>query len=109
MSMPLENRVWPLVKGRRLILMTDDPHLATQVRFMEKALCNHISKNTQLKISGADIKLMSMPLARSERNLSRNKMSAQTAGILSSIAESIDDEALQNALQRLASSAEQKK
>lgn len=102
MSLPLENRVWPLLRGKRLILMTDDPHLATQARFMAKPLANHISKKTCLKIKGIEIKLMSMPLARADKNRSRQKASAKTAAIIESIAESIDDPELQSTLQKLA-------
>lgn len=110
MSLPLENRVWPIIRGRRLILMTDDPQLATQARFMQKPLCKHINDQTQIKInhkiSGLDIKLMSMPLTRKGKHLGRNKISEQTSEILGSIAESIDDQELQTVLQRLAKQKE---
>ena len=101
MSLPLENRVWPLIRGRRLVLLTDDPHLATQARFMEKPLCNHLKEKIGHKLSGVDIKLMSMPLARNSDRLSRNKISAQSAEIIDSIATSIEDKELQDALKRL--------
>lgn len=100
-SMPLENRAWPLIRGRRLTLLTDDPHLATQARFMEKQLCNHINKKLKLRIIGVDIKVMSLPLARGARNMHRTKVSDQTSGIVGSIADSIEDPELQNVLKRL--------
>lgn len=100
-SMPLENRVWPLLRGRKLTLLTDDPHLATQVRFMEKQLCNHINKTLKLRIIGVDIKVMSLPLARGGRNIHRKKVSPQTSAIVGSIADSIEDPELQGVLKRL--------
>ncbi|MGB1008796.1 MAG: hypothetical protein ACPGVP_03685 [Thiolinea sp.] len=101
MSHPLENRVWPLIRGRRLILMTDDPQLATQARFMEKPLCKHLNQQNSLKLSGVDVKLVNMPLTRKGKRLNRNPISTDTADVISSIAESIDDKELQHALQRL--------
>jgi hypothetical protein len=103
MSMPLNNRVWPLLRGRRLVLMTDDPHLATQARFMQKPLCKHINAKLKLKISGVDIKVMSLPFARKDHNMSRNRASQQTTEIVESIADSIQDPELQAALKRLIS------
>lgn len=100
-SMPLENRVWPMMRGRRLTLLTDDPHLATQARFMEKQLCKHINTKLGLRIIGVDIKVMSMPLARKRATMSRKKASPQTTTIVRSIADSIEDPELQAALKRL--------
>lgn len=101
LSMPLENRVWPLMRGRKLVLMTDDPHLATQARFMQKPLCKHINTKLKLKISGVDIKVMSLPLARKGQNIGRNQVGTQTTRIVESIADSIPDPELQAALKRL--------
>lgn len=101
LSMPLENRVWPLMRGRKLVLMTDDPHLATQARFMQKPLCKHINTKLKLKISGVDIKVMSLPLARKGQNIGRNQVDTQTTRIVESIADSIPDPELQTALKRL--------
>ncbi|CAA6807246.1 MAG: Unknown protein [uncultured Thiotrichaceae bacterium] len=100
-SMPLENRVWPMIRGRRLTLLTDDPHLATQARFMEKQLCKHINTKLGLRIIGVDIKVMSLPLARKRAAISRKKASPQTTEVVRSIANSIADPELQAALKRL--------
>lgn len=100
-SMPLENRVWPMIRGRKLTLLTDDPHLATQARFMEKQLCKHINTKLCLRITGVDIKVMSLPLARKRKGMSRKKASPQTTEIVRSIADSIEDPELQAALRRL--------
>lgn len=105
MSLPLENRLWPLVRGRRLILMTDDPHFATQVRFMHKPLLKHIREQPGLKISQLEVRLMSVPLQKKRRQLSRQRLSTETANIMSSIAEGIEDQELQQTLKRLAESS----
>lgn len=102
MALPLENRLWPLVRGRCLVLLTDDPQLATQARFMHKPLCQHISKHTELKISRLEVKLMSVPLQKKRRQLNRQTVSTETANVISSIAEGIEDQEIQEALKRLA-------
>ena len=104
MSLTLDNRLWPLVRGRTLVLLTDDPQFATQVRFMHKSLCQYISTNTELEISRLEVKLMSVPLPKKRRHLSRQSISIETERVISSIAEGIDDQDLQETLKRLAAS-----
>lgn len=105
LGLSLENRVWPLLRKRRLILLTDDPHFATQARFMQKALCKHLDDQLHLKISAVDIKLLSLPLASNNQNSTRNQISNKTREILDSIADSIGDETLSASLKRVASAS----
>lgn len=97
-NMRLENRIWPMVRNRRLLVLTDDPHFATQARFTQKTLCHHLNKELSLKLNGVDIKLIAMPLASSGRKTGRISMSAQTIETLTSIAQQIQDEGLRQAL-----------
>ena len=101
-NMRLDNRIWPMVRNRRLIVLTDDPHFATQARFTQKTLCNHLNKELSLKLNGVDIKLIAMPLASFGRKTSRSPMSEQTIETLASIAQQINDEGLRQALVRVA-------
>ncbi len=102
MSLPLENRLWPLVRGKHLILLTDDTQFATQARFMQKPLTQYLNEQTELRITRLEIKLMSVPLPKKRRQLSRKTVSTKTADVLSSIASGIEDQELQDALRRLA-------
>lgn len=101
-NMRLDNRIWPMVRNRRLIVLTDDPHFATQARFTQKTLCNHLNKELSLKLNGVDIKLIAMPLASFGRKTHREPMSEQTIETLASIAQQITDEGLRQALVRVA-------
>ena len=101
-NMRLDNRIWPMVRNRRLIVLTDDPHFATQARFTQKTLCNHLNKELSLKLNSVDIKLIAMPLASFGRKTSRSQMSEQTIETLASIAQQITDEGLRQALVRVA-------
>lgn len=101
-NMCLDNRIWPMVRNRRLLVLTDDPHFATQARFTQKTLCHHLNKELSLKLNGIDIKLIAMPLARFGQKTSRAQMSEQTIETLTSIAQQINDEDLRQALVRVA-------
>ena len=105
LNIPLDNRVWPLLRKRSLTLMTDDPHFATQARFVEKALCKQINSVLNLKISGLDIKLVSLPMARKANALHRKKIKQHTAETINSIAEGIEDNDLRAVLERISRSA----
>lgn len=101
-NMPLENRIWPMIRNRRLLVLTDDPHFATQARFTQKTLCTYLNKELSLKLSGVDVKLIAIPLASFGRKANRTPMSTQTIETLASIAQQISDEGLRQALVRVA-------
>lgn len=101
-NMRLENRIWPMIRNRRLLVLTDDPHFATQARFTQKTLCHHLNKELNLKLNGVDIKLIAIPLASFGRKSNRVPMSEQTIETLASIAQQIQDEGLRQALVRVA-------
>lgn len=101
-NMPLDNRIWPLIRNKRLLVLTDDPHFATQARFTQKTLCNHLNKALNLKLNGVDIKLIAIPLASFARKANRAPMSEQTIETLASIAQQINDDGLRQALVRIA-------
>ena len=104
-----ENRLWPLLRHGRLTLMTDDPHLATQIRFQQNTLCKHLSKRLNLKISGLNIRLISLPLASFEQKKNRLKLSDDAAQVMRSIASSIDDPELQLTMMRLTTTISQQR
>lgn len=105
LSLPLENRVWPVLKNHRLTLLTDDPHLATQARFQQQTLSKHLSKCLNLQIRGVHIKLISLPLARFAQKNNNFILSDEAAEIMNNIAQGIDDTELQEAVMRLVKTA----
>ncbi len=108
-SISTDYHLWPFIKNHRLIVLTDDPHFATQVRFQQTALCKHLSKCLDTTIRGLDIKLISLPLASFEQKKSSFQLSAHSAHIVSSIAQGIDDEQLKQAILRLSKTASSSK
>ena len=105
LKFPLDNRLWLSLKNQRLTLLTDDIHLATQLRFQQFMLCKHINKHLDVKIRGLDIKVINLPLARLEHKTNGFKFSHEAASVVCSIAQGIDDPELREAVMQLASTA----
>ena len=102
LNIPDQNRIWPIIQRRNLLLMTDDAVIATQVRFMQKFLCKQLNQQLNINISTIEIKLLSLPLHPPARIIKRSKISRQTLDIMKSIASDITDKDLSIALCRLA-------
>lgn len=98
----LDNRLWPVLKNQRLTLLTDDTHFATQARFQQQALRKHLSKHLNTNVRSVDIKVICLPLARIEQKTGNYTCSGDTASILHSIAQSIENKEIRTALQHLA-------
>jgi hypothetical protein len=104
-SIRAENRLWPVLRNQRLTLITDDPHLATQARFQQNPLCKYLSKCLNTKIRGVDIKVISLPVASFEQKTNGFRLSQDTAQIMHSIAQGIEDKELQEAVMLLTETA----
>lgn len=101
----LDNRVWPVLKNQRLTLLTDDTHFATQARFQQQALRKYLSNHLNTNIRSVDIKVICLPLARIEQRTGNYTCSGDTATILQSIAQGIENQDIRAALQHLAITA----
>lgn len=104
----IQDRAWPLIRKRRLVILTDDPHLATQARFSQKVLLKHFNEQLKLQLVGVDIKLVSLGFPKVGKPLSRLPIQAETAQTLMSVAEDINDEELRQSLHNLAETALQR-
>lgn len=101
----LDNRLWPVLKNQRLTLLTDDTHFATQARFRQQALRHYVNNQLNTNIRSVDIKVICLPLARTEQKMGNYTCSSDTAKILHSIAKSIENTDIRAALQHLAITA----
>lgn len=104
-SVPNENRFWSLLKNQRITLLTDDPHFATQARFQQHLLCKYLSKCLNTNIRGIDIKVIGLHLASVEQKTGSFRLSSNAANIMQSIAQSIDNKELREAIEQLAKTA----
>lgn len=94
----VRGRIWPLIRQRRLVILTDDPYLATQARFLQKTLCKQLNAELKLNLMGIDVKVVNLPTTRQGRKITRLPVQPQVAQTLAYIAESINDEGLKQSL-----------
>lgn len=94
--------LWVSIEKNKLLLMTDDSVFATQLRFQQNIICQHLNKKFLIRLKSVKIKVMAVNNPPSEKpNEQHFYISPQTANVLSYIAESIDDEELAECLRRL--------
>ncbi|WP_020394256.1 DciA family protein [Thiolinea disciformis] len=94
----VRDRIWPLIRQRRLVILTDDPYLATQARFLQKTLCKQLNAELKLNLMGIDVKVVNLPTTRQSRKITRLPVQPQVVQTLAYIAESINDEGLKQSL-----------
>jgi hypothetical protein len=97
----IAERIWPIVKQQRLLLLTDDPHLATHLRFQQHSLQQYLSQHLNYRLNAVHIKLISLPLARPKPKITTFYVTDNTANSLLSSAQGIEDKELRESFKRL--------
>ncbi|HFC91686.1 MAG TPA: DUF721 domain-containing protein [Leucothrix mucor] len=94
--------LWVSIKRNKLLLMTDDSSFATQLRFQQALIQQHINQKLLTKVKEVKIKVIAAkPQAYEQVKEKCFRISSQTAKVLSYIAEDIDDKELRESLRRL--------
>ncbi|MCK5813584.1 MAG: DUF721 domain-containing protein [Cocleimonas sp.] len=97
--------LWVSIEKNKLLLMTDDSIFASQLRFQQDIICQHLNQKLLIRLKSVKIKVMATSYQPTEvSNEKRFYISPQTAHTLFHIAEGIDDEALGETLKRLSGS-----
>jgi hypothetical protein len=93
--------LWVSIKKNRLLIMTDDSSLATQLRFQQTLIEQHLNQKLLIKLKRVKIKVIAAKSQHYEATRQKCfRISPQAANILSSMAQGIDDEALRACLQK---------
>ncbi len=93
--------LWVSMKRNKLLLMTDDSSFATQLRFQQALIQQHINQQLLTKVKEVKIKVIAAkPQAHEQVKEKCFRISSQTTNVLSYIAEDIDEE-LRESLRRL--------
>ncbi len=101
MRLDIAERIWPILKQQRLLLLTDDPHLATHLRFQQHSLQQYLSKHLNYRLNAMHIKLISLPIASPKPKNTTFYVTDNTANSLLSSAQSIEDAELRESFKRL--------
>lgn len=94
--------LWVSIKKNKLLLMTDNSSFATQLRFQQALIQQHINQKLLIKLKGVTIKVIAAkPHAFEQTKEKCFRISSQTANVLSYIAADIEDDELRERLQKL--------
>jgi len=94
--------VWSILKQGELIVLVDSPAWASRLRYLSPKITQQL-RQTGLAVRGVQVKVS----LSNKRHMPRKKIRRATpisnanAKLLSSVAESVDDDELRNALLRL--------
>lgn len=94
-------KIWPILSNGKLTLFSDDPMLATQVRYQQKNICKQLNSVHNLKLDGVHTKLIPPKKARQPVKSQALPLSKITSKTLSSIANEIEDEELKQILMNI--------
>ena len=97
-----KHNVWVVTKQKTLTLLTDNPYLATQLRYQQKNICMHINQKFLMQLNIIKVKIVPPKGIREKVEENNFSISDKTGGVLAGIADDIDDEALKNSLLKLA-------
>jgi hypothetical protein len=96
------HNLWVVVKQQQLTLLTDNPYLATQLRYQQQTICNELNRRFLLEIKTGKVKIV--PPTTTSQTIKKDlyTIGEKASGILASIAEEIDDDELKQSLLKLA-------
>ena len=96
------HHLWVSIEKNKLLLMTDDSSFATQLRFQQQRVRQHVNQLFLIKLKSVKIKII--VIKHQAKEVAKEKpfqILPQTADILSSIADGIEDEEIRETLRRL--------
>jgi len=97
-----KHNVWVVVKQHQLTLLTDNPYLATQLRYQQQQICLHLNQKFLMQLNTIKVKIIP-PKGTKEKIEESNYVISDKAGeILAGIADEVEDEELKQSLLKLA-------
>ena len=99
---PQKHKVWVVVKQQKLTLLTDNPYLATQLRYQQQNISTELNKKFLLQLKQVKVKIVPPTSVKETIEESNYLISDKAGEILSGIADDINDEGLKRSLLKLA-------
>ena len=97
-----KHNIWVVVKQQKLTLLTDNPYLATQLRYQQQNICLHLNQKFLMQLNTIKVKIIPPEGVREKIEESNFIISDKASGVLEGIADQIDDEELKKSLLKLA-------
>lgn len=95
------NMFWPIISRQQLTIFTDNPILATQIKYQQKKICTHLFNAYKINLEAVHTKLISSKIASKPINIQAKPLKKSTSQTLSSIADGIDDSELKQILKNI--------
>ncbi|HIP94963.1 MAG TPA: DUF721 domain-containing protein [Leucothrix sp.] len=97
-----KHNVWVVAKQKKLTLLTDNPYLATQLRYQQQEICLHINKKFLMQLNTITVKIVPPKGVKEKIEESNFRVSEKAGKVLADIAKDVDDEGLKESLLKLA-------
>jgi hypothetical protein len=97
-----KHNIWVVVKQHKLTLLTDNPYLATQLRYQQQNICLHLNQKFLMQLDTIKVKIIPPEGVKEKIKESNFIISDKAGGVLAGIADQIDDEELKKSLLKLA-------
>ena len=96
-----KHNVWVVVKQQTLSLLTDNPYLATQLRYQQQNICLHLNQKFLMQLNTIKVKIIPPQNIIEKVEESNFIISDKASGILAEIADDIEDDDLKKSLLKL--------
>ncbi|MEE9309391.1 MAG: DciA family protein [Cocleimonas sp.] len=96
-----KHNIWVVTKQKQLSLLTDNPYLATQLRYQQQNICLHLNQKFLMQLNVIKVKIVPPKGVRETTEESNFTISEKTEKVLADIAEDIDDAGLKESLLKL--------
>ena len=96
-----DTSLWAVVSKQQLTIFTDNPLLATQVKYQQRKICTHLNNVYNINLGSVHTKLIPAKIASKPVKIVRKKLKKTTLDALSSIADNIEDKELKQILKNI--------
>ncbi len=96
-----KHNLWIVVKQQKLTILTDNPYLATQLKYQQQTICDAINKQFLLELKHSRVKIIPPKVRRETVRKTVFGISDKASSILKGIAADIDDTELKASLLQL--------
>ena len=96
-----KHNVWVVAKQQHLTLMTDNPYLATQLRYQQNAICDALNRKFLMELKTCKLKIIPPTADITKKKQDLYKIGEKASAVLKTIANEIDDEELKKSLLKL--------
>lgn len=101
LNIPTDTKLWPVISKQQLIVFTENPIFATQIKYQQKKICSHLNNIHMLQLRAVHTKLIPSTIASEAVKIKPAPLKSSTSKALYSIANQIEDIELKQLLKSI--------